>query len=151
MRYVAITGENFYYSEMKRTCEFLYKNGYKIEDIEVGKFINLYLILCIERFIAEFMDEVIRDKFINFDYYLTEVDFKNYLRHKEEQSDIVNNWSDSGKKKMLTKIKTFLVEGGFLKKEKDGSFKIVKPFIDEEIIEEIRNNGNKEILKVMLY
>ena len=97
------------------------------------------------------MDEVIRDKFINFDYYLTEVDFKNYLRHKEEQSDIVNNWSDSGKKKMLTKIKTFLVEGGFLKKEKDGSFKIVKPFIDEEIIEEIRNNGNKEILKVMLY
>lgn len=52
---------------------------------------------------------------------------------------------------MLTKIKTFLVEGGFLKKEKDGSFKIVKPFIDEEIIEEIRNNGNKEILKVMLY
>lgn len=198
MRYVATTSESFYYSEMKRTCEFLYKNGYKIEDIdlksclrendildsksesnfskkyqtlnkrikgitetltrkiveediEVGKFINLYLILCIERFMAEFMDEVIRDKFINFDYYLTEVDFKNYLRHKEEQSEIVSNWSNYGKKKMLTKIKTFLVEGGFLKKEKDGSFKIVKPFIDEEIIEEIRNNGNKEILKVMLY
>ena len=106
MKYVAITGENFYYSEMKNVCEFLYENGYKIEEIdfkqklkendildcksesnfskkyqtinkrikaitvglmkkiiteniENGKFINLYLILCMERFVAEFMDEVV--------------------------------------------------------------------------------------------
>lgn len=198
MKYAAITGENFYYSEMKNVCEFLYKNGYKIEEtdfrqklkdndildcksesnfkkkyqtinkriktitdglmkkiitenIENGKFINLYLILCIERFIAEFMDEVVREKFINFDYILVESDFRNYLKHKEEQSEIVNNWTESGKEKMLVKIKNFLSEGGFIKKQKDGSYKISKPLIDEEIIKEIRENGKKEILKIMLY
>ena len=198
MKYVAITGENFYYSEMKNVCEFLYGNGYKIEEtdfkqklkendvldcksesnfnekyqtvnkrikamtvglmkkiitenIENGKFINLYLILCMERFITEFMDEVIREKFINFDYTLAESDFRNYLKHKEEQSEIVNNWTESGKEKMLVKVKNFLSEGGFIKKQKDGSYKISKPLIDEEIIEEIRKNGNKEILKTMLY
>ena len=198
MKYVAITGENFYYSEMKNVCEFLYENGYKIEEtdfkqklkendvldcksesnfnkkyqtvnkrikamtvglmkkiitenIENGKFINLYLILCMERFITDFMDEVIREKFINFDYTLAESDFRNYLKHKEEQSEIVNNWTESGKEKMLVKVKNFLSEGGFIKKQKDGSYKISKPLIDEEIIEEIRKNGNKEILKTMLY
>ena len=34
MKYAAITGENFYYSEMKNVCEFLYENGYKIEEID---------------------------------------------------------------------------------------------------------------------
>ena len=52
---------------------------------------------------------------------------------------------------MLVKIKNFLSEGGFIKKQKDGSYKISKPLINEEIIEEIRENGNKEILKIMLY
>ena len=198
MKYAAITGENFYYSEMKNVCEFLYENGYKIEEIdfkqklkendildcksesnfskkyqtvnkrikaitvglmkkiiteniENGKFINLYLILCMERFVAEFMDEVVREKFINFDYTLVESDFRNYLKYKEEQSEIVNNWTESGKEKMLVKIKNFLSEGGFIKKQKDGSYKIFKPLINEEIIEEIRENGNKEILKIMLY
>ena len=52
---------------------------------------------------------------------------------------------------LYTKIKNFLVEGGFLKKESDGSFKIIKPIIDEEVIKEIKENGSKKILEIMLY
>lgn len=121
------------------------------KSIENSSFINLYSILSVERLIAEFMDEVIRDKFYNFDYIIYEKDFREYMLVKEEQSEKINSWFEASKKKMILKIKNFLTEGGFLKKEKDGSFKIIKPIIDEEVIKEIKENGNQKILEIMLY
>lgn len=121
------------------------------KNIENSSFINLYSILCVERIIAEFMDEVIKNKFYNFDYIVYDKDFKEYILSKEEQSEKVKSWSEASKKKMIIKIKNFLIEGGFLKKEKDGSFKILKPIVDEDIINEINENGNKKILEIMLY
>lgn len=161
MRYRAITGENFYFAELKNTCKFILENSEKIadedireelrindildcksesnfkkkyqtinkrlgslnknlmekiiaENIATGKFINLYAILVSEKFISEFMDEIIRTKYIALDYSLNEQDFRSYLEHKSEQSEDVESWSESGKKKMLSKIKTFLSEGGYL-------------------------------------
>ena len=121
------------------------------KSIENSSFINLYSILSVERLIAEFMDEVVKNKYYNYDYSVYEKDFREFILSKDEQSEKVNNWFEASKKKMIVKIKNFLIEGGFLKKEKDGSFKIVKPIIDEDIIREIQENGNKEILKIMLY
>ncbi|MGK4198064.1 BrxA family protein [Fusobacterium sp. HC1336] len=121
------------------------------KSIENSRFINLYSILCVERIIAEFMDEVIKNKFYNFNYIVYEKEFREYIMYKGEQEEKVNNWSEASKKKMITKIKNFLVEGGFLKKESDGSFKIIKPIIDEEVIKEIKENGSKKILEIMLY
>lgn len=121
------------------------------KNLENSSFINLYSILSVERIIAEFMDEIIKNKYYNFDYNVYEKDFREFILFKEEQSEKVNNWSEATKKKILTKIKTFLIEAGFLKKEKNGSFKIIKPIISEDIITEIKENGNDEILKIMLY
>lgn len=121
------------------------------KNVENSSFINLYSILSVERIIAEFMDEIIKNKYYNFDYNVYEKDFREFILSKEEQSEKVNNWSEASKKKILTKIKTFLTEAGFLKKEKNGSFKIIKPIISEDIITEIKENGNDEILKIMLY
>ena len=196
MKYRAITGENFYYNELKKTCNFILKEninqselkerlkksdildcksesnfnkkyqsiGKRVQylnktlmkifvetQIENSKFLNLYTIICSERFIAEFMEEVIKLKYTTFDYCLNESDFKNFMQHKEEQSDIVNSWSDAGKKKMIIKIKNFLSEGGFLKKEKDGSYQILKPLVDKDILKAIKINGKEEILRIMLY
>lgn len=196
MKYRAITGENFYCNELKKTCSFILKENIEQVDlkerlkendildcksdsnftkkyqsiskrvqflnknlmkkfietqIEDSKFLNLYTIICSERFIAEFMEEVIKLKYTTFDYYLNDSDFKNFMQHKEEQSEIVASWSEAGKKKMIIKIKNFLSEGGFLQKEKDGSYKILRPLVDEDVLETIRTNGKEEILKIMLY
>lgn len=121
------------------------------KNIESSSFINLYSILSVERLIAEFMDEVIKNKYYNFDYNVYEKDFREFIISKEEQSEKVNNWSEASKKKMITKIKAFLIEAGFLKKEKDGSYKIIKPIVDADVIDEIKTNGNKQILEIMLY
>ena len=119
-------------------------------DLASARFINLYSILCNERFILEFLEEVVKEKYDNYDYYIKESDFSNYMETKSEQSKVIQNWTAEGKRKMLVKVKNFLTEGGFLEKKKDG-YKIIKPIVDLAVIDEIKENGNKKILKIMFY
>ena len=119
-------------------------------DLASARFINLYSILCNERFILEFLEEVVKEKYDNYDYSIKESDFSNYIETKSEQSKVVQNWTAEGKRKMLVKVKNFLTEGGYLEKNKDG-YKILKPIVDLAVIDEIKENGNKKILKIMFY
>ena len=119
-------------------------------DLASARFINLYSILCNERFILEFLEEVVKEKYDNYDYYIKESDFSNYMETKSEQSKVIQNWTAEGKRKMLVKVKNFLTEGGFLEKNKDG-YKILKPIVDLAVVDEIKENGNEKILKIMFY
>ena len=119
-------------------------------DLTSAKFINLYSILCNERFILEFLEEVVKEKYDNFDYSIKESDFSNYMETKSEQSKVIQNWTAEGKRRMLIKVKNFLTEGGYLEKNKDG-YKILKPIVDLAVVDEIKENGNKKILKIMFY
>ena len=119
-------------------------------DLTSARFINLYSILCNERFILEFLEEVLKEKYDNYDYYIKESDFSNYMETKSEQSKVIQNWTAEGKRKMLVKVKNFLTEGGYLEKNKDG-YKIIKPIVDLAVIDEIKENGNEKILKIMFY
>ena len=119
-------------------------------DLTSARFINLYSILCNERFILEFLEEVVKEKYDNYDYYIKEGDFSNYMETKSEQSKVIQNWTAEGKRRMLIKVKNFLTEGGYLEKDKEG-YKIIKPIVDLAVIDEIKENGNKKILKIMFY
>ena len=119
-------------------------------DLASAGFINLYTILCNERFILEFLEEVVKEKYDNYDYSIKESDFLNFMETKSEQSKVIQNWTTEGKRKMLVKVKNFLTEGGYLEKNKDG-YKIIKPIVDLAVIDEIKENGNKKILKIMFY
>ena len=119
-------------------------------DLTSARFINLYSILCNERFILEFLEEVVKEKYNNFDYSIKESDFSNYMETKSEQSKVIQNWTAEAKRRMLIKVKNFLTEGGFLEKNKDG-YKIIKPIVDLVVIDEIEENGNRKILKIMFY
>ena len=119
-------------------------------DLTSARFINLYSILCNERFILEFLEEVVKEKYDNYSYYIKESDFSNYMETKSEQSKVIQNWTAEAKRRMLIKVKNFLTEGGYLEKNKDG-YKIIKPIVDLAVIDEIKENGNKKILKIMFY
>ena len=119
-------------------------------DLTSARFINLYSILCNERFILEFLEEVVKEKYDNFDYSIKESDFSNYMETKSEQSKVIQNWTAEAKRRMLIKVKNFLTEGGYLEKNKE-DYKIIKPIVDLAVIDEIKENGNKKILKIMFY
>ena len=117
-------------------------------DLASARFINIYSILCNERFILEFLEEVVKEKYDNYDYCIKESDFSNYIETKSEQSKVIQDWTAEGKRRMLIKVKNFLTEGGYLEKNKD-AYKIIKPIVDLAVIDEIKENGNKKILKIM--
>ena len=119
-------------------------------DLTSARFINLYSILCNERFILEFLEEVVKEKYDNYGYYIKESDFSNYMETKSEQSNVIQNWTAEAKRRMLIKVKNFLTEGGYLEKNKE-DYKIIKPIVDLAVIDEIKENGNKKILKIMFY
>ena len=119
-------------------------------DLTSARFINLYSILCNERFILEFLEEVVKEKYDNYDYCIKESDFSNYMETKSEQSKVIQNWTAEAKRRMLIKVKNFLTEGGYLEKNKE-DYKIIKPIVDLAVIDEIKENGNKKILKIMFY
>ena len=119
-------------------------------DLTSARFINLYSILYNERFILEFLEEIVKEKYDNYDYYIKESDFSNYMETKSDQSKVIQNWTAEGKRKMLIKVKNFLTEGGYLEKNKE-DYKIIKPIVDLAVIDEIKENGNKKILKIMFY
>jgi len=119
-------------------------------DLASARFINLYSILCNERFILEFLEEVVKEKYDNYGYYIKESDFSNYMETKSEQSKVIQNWTAEAKRRMLIKVKNFLTEGGYLEKNKE-DYKIIKPIVDLAVIDEIKENGNKKILKIMFY
>lgn len=121
-------------------------------DYTTTKFINLYAILSQERFFAEFMDEVIKEKYFLLDFELTNYDFYEFMERKKEQSEIIQQWSNAGCHKMIHKLKNFLVEANFLEKSPSGELYLIKrPLVDMAVIEEIEKNGNAKILKLMLY
>lgn len=142
------------YSSVSRRLAYLtdeLKEYLVNSDSQTGKVINLYTILCTERIILEFVDEVIKEKYQTYDYLIYQKDFNRFMEFKADQSDIVKNWSEASKKKIVVKMKNFLTEGGLLNKLEEGKYKITRPIILPEIREEIHKNGKREILKTMLY
>lgn len=142
------------YSSVSRRLAYLtdeLKEYLVNSDSQTGKIINLYTILCTERIILEFAAEVLKEKYHTYDYLIYQKDFNRFMEFKADQSDIVRNWSEASKKMIVVKIKNFLIEGGLLAKIEDGKYKITRPIILTEIKEEIHRNGEKEVLKAMLY
>ncbi len=71
------------------------------------------------------------------------------MNEKEEQEEEIKNWSSETKRKIIVKIKAFLVESGYLVKTETG-YKIIRPLIPDDIISNIEQNYDKNILRILL-
>ena len=181
MKYRAITSENFYYTDIKRTAKIVMDKRYSREELieiikekgiieynteynfnkkflsiklaeespDIGKFINLFSIVLNERIFYDFFNEVIKEKYFLLDYYITNDEFISFMNEKEEQEEEIKNWSSETKRKIIVKIKAFLVESGYLVKTETG-YKIIRPLIPDDIISNIEQNYDKNILRILL-
>ena len=194
MKYRAITSENFYYTDIKRTAKIVMGKRYSREELieiikekgiieynteynfnkkflsinkrinklnefliiklaeespDIGKFINLFSIVLNERIFYDFFNEVIKEKYFLLDYYITNDEFISFMNEKEEQEEEIKNWSSETKRKIIVKIKAFLVESGYLVKTETG-YKIIRPLIPDDIISNIEQNYDKNILRILL-
>lgn len=119
------------------------------EMAETGKIINLLSIVLNEKIVFDFMYEVFLPKYNSSDYFISNSSFLSFMNEKSEQEPEVAKWSEASKKKIISKLKAYFIDSGYL--IKDGNdYKLVKPLVSKEILENIKTNYNPLILKALL-
>lgn len=115
--------------------------------VEMSKIINLYAIMKTDVFFFEFMDELIGDRFRDNNYYLEKKDVNIFLNDKAEQSEIVENWSDTNQEKLKRAMMTVLFESGILIKRQGQE---IKPLImDDDVKQHLINIGDQKYVEAM--
>ena len=117
------------------------------EPMEVGKIVNLYIIMKTSRLFFEFMNEVIREK-IEYNYELLEKkDINIFFTAKAEQSEIVAGWSDVTARKLKQVILKILSEVGIVEDIKTG--KLSRLIIPPELKDYLIKIGDKGYIQAM--
>lgn len=138
------------FSELKKRInnfnedELKYFNTASMEDVKVLSFIG-----CLKtyRFIYEFVIEVIREKFLIFDYQLEPCDYTSFLESKMALSKKLSSVSETTQKKLRQVLYNILAEVGLIENIKNPY--ITKPLLSESIIKLLINDDEK-LLKALL-
>lgn len=117
------------------------------ESFEVGKVINLYAIMKVDRLFYEFMQEVVAEKLKKDNYYIDKMDVNFFFATKIEQSTTISNWSDSTIAKLKQVFKKILLEVGILESLKTGELN--RLIVDSQVSEHLQSIGEKNYVKVM--
>jgi len=123
----------------------------KIVNGEIGtsKQVVIYAIMKTDRLFFEFMYEVFREKMLLRDFTLQDKDFNIFFERKKEQSERVASWTDYTFYKLKQVYIRILFEAGFIKDQKKDR-EIVKPIIEEEIVQHLKEIGDTKYLNALM-
>jgi hypothetical protein len=115
---------------------------YKVSNapIDVAKQINLYAMMCYNRLVREFMEDLIGEKYRQLDFSYTKKDINVFFTRLREQNDNVAAWSErtiTNLKQVLTKC---LTETQMLDSFRDTTLNPI--FISEDLESGIRENND---------
>lgn len=99
-------------------------------------------------FFFDFINEVVRNKYLMFDYLLTDSDYIKFFNAKSFTHEELNNISDITAKKVKQVVYKLMEQIGLINNIKNGS--IFKPMISDKVLEAIIND-NPEYLTVFFY
>lgn len=99
-------------------------------------------------FFFDFINEVVRNKYLMFDYLLTDSDYIKFFNTKSFTHEELNNISEKTVKKVKQVVFKLMEQIGLIDNIKKGS--IFKPMISDKVLEVIIND-NPEYLTVFFY
>lgn len=117
-------------------------------DINTSKLVVIISIMATDRLFFEFMYEVFREKLSMDEELLKDSDLNIFFRNKQEQSDICAKWTDKGIKKLKQTFQKYMLEAMLLRNIEGTKTEktVVKPYIEQELRQEIINNGMEKYL-----
>lgn len=114
--------------------------------IEDSKLINLLAIIKVDRLFREFVNDVLKDKYMNNYLYLERKDLNLFFTQKIEQNEKIAGWSIQSINKLKQQYTKFLIEAGILRDTK--SNELVNIYIDDLLRYKLIENDEKEFLKI---
>lgn len=101
-------------------------------DMATMKLIALIAIMQTDRLLAEFMNEVYREKIMMGDFELRDADFNTFFKRKQDQDEGMAGWKDDTLKKLRNSYINYLSEGGLV--FRSGNTKtLTPPLLTEEL------------------
>ena len=117
-------------------------------DINTAKLIVFIGCMATDRLLFELVYEVYRDKLFMGEDVLTDADLNIFFKNKQEQSDKVAGMSEASIKKLKQTYCKYMFETGLLT-GKVTERRIVKPYIEQEIRNELQNNSMEQYLAAL--
>jgi hypothetical protein len=132
------------YNSLNNEQKQLLING----NLDDKKNITYLAIIKSNSLIRDFVTEVVRDKFLVFDFQLSDADYTGFINRKVELHPELEAFSDSTLEKARRTIFKILADVGFLESTK--SKIIIKSWLSQHIIDVIKKE-NPEFLKAFLF
>ena len=117
-------------------------------DINTAKLSVFIGCMATDRLLFELVYEVYRDKLFMGEDVLTDADLNIFFKNKQEQSDKVAGMSEASIKKLKQTYCKYMFETGLLT-GKVTERRIVKPYIEQEIRNELQNNSMGQYLAAL--
>lgn len=118
-------------------------------DSETSKKLVLYSIMKTDRLFFEFMYEVIREKFILKEHFLTDKDFTIFFDSKKQQSDKVASWEDYTFYKLKQVYIRILYEAGLIRNQK-GNREINRTYLDYDVKQYMKDIGDQQYIEILI-
>lgn len=144
----AESSQKRYISELNKRIKKLSKlifDYYFHSDSNNKKVIQFYSVCKTYSIIAEFMIEVVRNKWLNLNFNLEPYDFNNYLSEKLEETNSLDRVTDKTIYKLTQVFFKMLQELGMYKKEKFNTIKI-----DPQLMQLLYQAGDEWFIDAML-
>ncbi len=143
------TGKRIY-REVKKRLVFLNEQQLKLlvkGSLEIQKHMTFYAACKTYLFIRDFTVEVLREKYLIFDYEISEGDYISFLRRKQELHREIEELSESSSKKIKQVTFRILEQAGLINNTKE---RIIQPqLLQQEVVDAI-SRDDKEWLKIFL-
>ena len=117
-------------------------------DLSTQKLIALIAVMQTDSLFFDFVYEVYREKLIIGSDELADSDIRIFFKDKQLQSEKVAKWQDYTLKRLGSCYKTILMEAGVIDRA-TGNRKILKPILDKELEECLRNNAMELMLNAL--
>lgn len=117
-------------------------------DLQTQKLINLLCVLRGDRLFFEFLYEVYREKHILGAEYLEPADGRIFFKNKGVQSEVVEGWKDTTRRKVQNCYFNFMTDCGLLT-DLDGKKSITPPLLDIALEQYMKANGEENMVKAI--
>lgn len=140
-----------YYGYISTRASRLDSKGLELfwdSDLQTQKLINLICVLRGDRLFFEFLYEVYREKIILGAEYLEPADGRIFFKNKGVQSEVVEGWTDSTRRKVQNCYFNFMTDCGLLT-DLEGKKAISPPLLDIALERYLLASGEENMVKAI--
>lgn len=117
------------------------------EEVQIGKLINIYSIMKIDRLFYEFLFEVISEKLKSPENILEKKDINVFFNNKMDQSEFVDSLAESTVARLKSQFLTILSEVGILKNRRTGEMERI--FIPHHLKQHLIDKGDHHFVSCL--